>query len=339
MIGVDFYGAFLSKHRGSIGPSEQISKALENLFRIKRISEINNPWARSFHSLFNALTSRAEIAVLDVYSTRIIWQTYLLSFILNLRKKQIISVVHGGGLAENFKNIEKPILGILTRSQTILSPSKYLADFYLSKGFQVEFLPNPVDTSMFQRVTITNVESTTVLWVRAFGEIYDPTLAVDVFYHLKKYLPDSRMIMVGPDKGLLAETKRHAGELDLANQIEFTGPLQHSKLNKYFQRASIFLNTTKFESFGLALYEAAATGVPIVSTSVGEIKYSWKHESDAMLHEERNPEKMAMSILEIEKRPELKNQLIETAFQRVDSCAPHKIYKRWEEMLKGSQTF
>ena len=330
---IAFFGSFLSKSRGSIGPSEQISEALKDTYYTSRISSLNSPFGRLLHSLFFASFGRADAAVLDVYSTRVIWQTYLLAKILNFRNKKMIAVLHGGGLVDNYSRIQKAVDGILGCSKFILSPSEYLANFYQKKGFKVKVLANPVDTSPFKTINRLKPEKAVVLWVRAFDKIYDPLLAVDTFAKLENNLPNSRMIMIGPDKGELSKTRHRVDELGLSQKVEFTGPVPHTDLPKYFQSASVFLNTTKFESFGLALFEAAASSLPIVTTSVGEIKASWTHKEEALLHEVRDASQLANSILRVTKDDALRCKLIKNAYAKTQLCSPSTVLNEWVKIL------
>ena len=331
---VDFYGSFLSKHRGSIGPSEMISKSLENSFEIKRVSDLNNRWARFFHSIYNSLTSCSNIAVLDVYSTRVIWQTYLLSKILSLRNRKLIVVLHGGGLIDNYSRIQKAVDGILGRSKHVLTPSNYLADFYQKKGYKIQVLPNPIDTALFSNNKRLKPKEVVVLWVRAFDKIYDPYLAVETFSKFQAIIPESRLVMIGPDRGELSTTRQRVEELGISQKVEFKGPVQHTDLPKYFQSASVFLNTTKFESFGLALFEAAAALLPIVTTSVGEIKASWSHQEEALLHEARDASQLANSILRVIQNDALRSELIKNAYAKTQHCSPSMVLNEWMKILR-----
>lgn len=331
---VAFFGSFLSKSRGSIGPSEQISEALKDSYHTSRISSLNSPLVRLLHSVLFAVFGRADAVVLDVYSTRVIWQTYLLVKILNVRNKKIIAVLHGGGLVDNYSSIQKAVDGILGHSKFILSPSEYLANFYRKKGFEVKVLANPVDTSPFRTINRLKSEQVVVLWVRAFDKIYDPLLAVDTFAKLENTLPNSLMIMIGPDKGELSKTRQRVHELGLSQKVEFKGPVPHAQLPKYFQSASVFLNTTKFESFGLALFEAAASSLPIVTTSVGEIKASWLHQEEALLHEVRDASQLANSILRVIKDDALRSELIKNAYAKTQLCSPSIVLNEWRKILR-----
>jgi SAM-dependent methyltransferase len=85
---------------------------------------------------------------------------------------------------------------------------------------------------------------------------------------LKKNFPQISLTMIGPDKGILNEILLMIKELGLESNIKIIGPISNQELFKYYQSHSVYLNTTSYESFGVALVEAAACGIPIVSTNV-----------------------------------------------------------------------
>lgn len=60
-----------------------------------------------------------------------------------------------------------------------------------------------------------------------------------------------------------------AGKLGVADRVSFTGPLYGQALEDMYRMADVFLYASAYENFGQPLLEAAAHGLPIVSTPVG----------------------------------------------------------------------
>ena len=61
-----------------------------------------------------------------------------------------------------------------------------------------------------------------------------------------------------------------ARELRLKNVV-FTGFIADEKMNDFYNQASLFVYTSKYEGFGFAPLEAMATGTPVISTSGGSL--------------------------------------------------------------------
>ena len=64
-------------------------------------------------------------------------------------------------------------------------------------------------------------------------------------------------------------------ELQVTDDMRIVGAVAKSEVPTWLDRGEIFLRSTSFESFGIAVMEAAACGLPVVSTDAGEMPYLW----------------------------------------------------------------
>jgi len=104
-----------------------------------------------------------------------------------------------------------------------------------------------------------------VLWVGSISSVKQPQL----FIRLAKSIPNGLFQMIGG---------RAAGESHLFDQIQslaskqknlsFSGFIPYHKINKYFERASIFVNTSSYEGFPNTFLQAWANCIPVVSLNV-----------------------------------------------------------------------
>lgn len=119
-------------------------------------------------------------------------------------------------------------------------------------------LPLFVDTERFR--SVVRSPERMVLWVGRFEREKDPLRALAVL----RQVPQATLVMLGAGS-LEHELKRQASGLP----VEFPGwqdPLS------YLSRAGVLLNTSPAESFGVAMVEALAAGVPVVASDVGVAK-------------------------------------------------------------------
>lgn len=76
-----------------------------------------------------------------------------------------------------------------------------------------------------------------------------------------------RLVLVGPDEaGHRAELEALIARHDLGDVIQFTGPLQGAAKESALFGADLFVLPTHSESFGMAIAEALAHGVPVLTT-------------------------------------------------------------------------
>ncbi len=69
--------------------------------------------------------------------------------------------------------------------------------------------------------------------------------------------------------GYLNELKELTKELEIEIKVEFVGPKTKDELWDYYSNADIFIYPSLYENFGQPILEAAASGLPVISTNVG----------------------------------------------------------------------
>jgi phosphatidylinositol alpha-mannosyltransferase len=92
---------------------------------------------------------------------------------------------------------------------------------------------------------------------------------IRAFVHVKRAVPNVRMLVVGAyDRDDKAEHVRFARNNGL-HEIRFVGYASAADIPRYYRTADVFCApSTGFESFGIVLLEAMASGVPIVASDI-----------------------------------------------------------------------
>lgn len=327
-----FVGSFLSKDRGSFNVSEAIVEKLNLVdVKCKLVSNRKNKIIRILDIAFSILFFTGEIVHIDVFSGQAFEICAISSWVAKVRRKKIIMTLHGGMLPEYASVRAGKVKKTFSRASYIQTPSNYLRDHFCNWGYPIHYLPNPIDLKKFPYGrNVSNQYS--ILWVRSFSTIYNPQLAVNAFYHVQKKYPEARMTMVGPDGGLLHEIEGLLHRLDLYKYVTIVGPVPNDKLKDYYQQNAVFINTTSYESFGVALVEAAACGIPIVSTNVGEIPYLW-HDKKNMLFSSSDAEDFACKIFLVFEDQEYSKQLSDNAKKNIEKFSWETIIPIWKRLI------
>jgi phosphatidyl-myo-inositol alpha-mannosyltransferase len=91
---------------------------------------------------------------------------------------------------------------------------------------------------------------------------------IEAFGRLQREMPDTRLIVVGPDGGLRQACIRYISEHNVKNVV-FTDLVPYEDLPRYYKTADVFCApNTGHESLGLIILEAMAAGAPIVATRI-----------------------------------------------------------------------
>lgn len=105
-----------------------------------------------------------------------------------------------------------------------------------------------------------------ILWVGRLTPEKNAGLALEVMAEVVKELPQALLVIVG-DGPEQEKLKVKSQTLKVAGHARFEG--WQRDVVSYYKGADVLLVTSRYEGYGRMLVEAAAAGLPIVSTDVG----------------------------------------------------------------------
>lgn len=325
-------GTYLSKDKGSKSISEKIAPLLANDCKIILKSHYKNKLLRIIDIAISTCFFRYDKIHIDVFSDLAFFIAEVTVLLARVRRKKIYLTLRGGKLAEFELEHSTRVSKVLNQAIYIQTPSLFLKEYFEGKGFQIHYLPNLINLEHFPYKR-DSVKPFSLLWVRAFTPIYQPDLAVILFDNVRKKYPLATLTMVGPDKGNLEEVFKLIDRLGLRENITITGPVPNEKLYQYYNAHEVYLNTTIYESFGVAIVEAAACGIPIVSTDVGEIPYLWTHEENILLVNDFEATSFVQQVFRIFEDKELAKKLSVNANLKAQSFDWGRIKPLWIKLL------
>lgn len=177
-----------------------------------------------------------------------------------------------------------------------------------------------------------------ILWVRAFHNIYNPKMAINAVKIVKKNYPNVKLCMVGAEKdNSLKDCKKLVKEYQLEENISFQGFLSKNDWLELSKEYDVFLNTTNVESFGLSVIEAAACGLIICTTNSGELKNLYKHKKNAMLNEKNDYLRLSKNLMNVFDDKALAKSLSENARKFSESFDWKILEKEWIDIIEMSQ--
>lgn len=130
------------------------------------------------------------------------------------------------------------------------------------------WLPLGVDTAQFTPLNRPFGPPWRFVHVANLNPVKDQSMLLRAMCRLMDAGLDFHLDVVGFDT-LRGRVQIEARILNLTDRVHFYGYKPVKQLIPFYQRAHLFLQSSLHESQGVALLEAAATGVPTVGTAVG----------------------------------------------------------------------
>jgi glycosyltransferase involved in cell wall biosynthesis len=338
--GVLLVGNFLSGSVGTRGACEELALQLEDLNWLRVLTTSSKPHRipRLVDMLATIWNRRNDfqVAQVDVYSGPAFFWAEVTCAALRKLGKPYILVLHGGNLPTFARRSPQRIRRLLQSARVVTTPSEYLREQMADYHDDLRLLPNALDLSAY-RFRLRRRPRQSLVWLRAFHEIYNPTLVPQVMRLLAPDYPDLQMIMIGPNKadGSLDRTRELAAKLGVLNRLSLPGGVPKEETPCWLDKGDIFLNTPNVDNTPVSVLEAMATGLCVVSTNVGGLPYLLRDAEDALLVAPNSPEAMAAAVRRILTQPRLAERLSRNAREKATRHDWGVVLPQWEQLLKS----
>lgn len=182
------------------------------------------------------------------------------------------------------KRIEE---GIMSRSDINIALTKSIRDYLNENGFTNTFIiPNAVDVKKYTN----NADDNFILFAGRLSKVKGIPYLIQAFSEIgNDYETDLFLVGSGPDeKGL----KKMVASKNLKARVHFIPLVDKTKLREFFSKCSVFVLPSLFESFGIVLIEAMASGKPVIASDIPGPKDIITPGYDGFLFEKENVEEL-----------------------------------------------
>jgi len=142
---------------------------------------------------------------------------------------------------------------------------------------RLSLLPFGVDTDLFAPVGESDEQSPFspatsdvlhLLNVASLVPVKDQRLLIGAMAQVVQSAPNTQLHFIG--EGPLRESLGDlTNQLSLQRHVHFHGPIEHHELPRYYRAADLCVLSSRYESQGMVILEAAACGTATVGTAVG----------------------------------------------------------------------
>jgi len=189
------------------------------------------------------------------------------------------SITKGYG-KQALKSIYDRVIGkrILASASRFIAVSNMEAGQFVNSGQpknRIEIIPNGIDMSPYQHLPkrgsfraryAIKEEEKVVLYLGRLHEIKGLDLLVHAYAMLVKEVAGTRLVIAGPDEGVLKPLKKLAISLGVADRVLFTGPLYGTRKTEAYVDSDVYVLPSRYEIFGNTVLEAMACGTPTIVT-------------------------------------------------------------------------
>ncbi len=186
---------------------------------------------------------------------------------------------------------------------------------------KVHYNPYGVDCERFTGADPANAPPLFVA-VGRFTEKKAPQITLSAFARTVKDYPDARLRMIG-EGPLLEACRKLANDLQIDKSVEFLGGQNHSVISQEMQGARCFVQhsvvspTGDCEGTPVAILEAGATGLPVISTRHAGIPDVVIEGQTGFLVDEHDEASMAQHMSRLAREPVLAARLGQAARQHI----------------------
>jgi glycosyltransferase involved in cell wall biosynthesis len=212
----------------------------------------------------------------------------------------------------------------LRHASAVTATNPFLARRAIDKAkkvITVEVIPFGVDTSEFKPSRGAGNRGETVTFCFAKGkliETYAPDILLVAFAKTIEQIKNVRILMTGEavdefGQELTGLVKR----LGIEDKVEFLGLLTHAQMITLFQSADVYIQSSRWESFGVSALEALACGTAVIATDVGGVSDFLTDGIDSLIVPAGDSEALSTAMIKLALDKELRNKISSTGLMMV----------------------
>jgi len=219
---------------------------------------------------------------------------------------------------------------------------------YISKNFPGDYyiVPNGIDTQHFCP-DVAPIEEfmdgkINILFVGRMEKRKGVDYLIQAYRRVKREIPDSRLILVGPGVRLRNKYRKRVNRYGLKDVV-FVGYSSYSDLPRYYKTADVVCApATGWESFGIVLLEAMAVGKPLVASAIEGYNSVMTHGVEGLLVPPKNSEQLAEALITLSNDKTIRQQMGArgklTALKYDWSNVAQQLLDCYHKALNGSST-
>jgi glycosyltransferase involved in cell wall biosynthesis len=298
--------------------SELANKLIEKGYNVKiiscentiyiPISKLKNP-SYSIFSLFKTIGRKYDIIHAHNLPSIIPMKFAKGKKILTLHGiySEQIELIHGKILGKISKWFEEKSLKWADRITVV---SKKTKEYYLERGFEVEYIPNAIDLKIIPEKGIKEYDKQ-IVYVGRLSKEKGVDILIKAFNEINMEECHLLIIGDGPEKNFLIKLAKGNP------RIHFLGYKPREEVIKYIKGSNILVLPSRQEGLSTTILEAMACKTPVIATNVGGNPEIIEHMKTGILVTSENIKEIKEAMKLLLENKELAKKIKEEAYNLI----------------------
>jgi glycosyltransferase involved in cell wall biosynthesis len=215
--------------------------------------------------------------------------------------------------------------------------SQVQRDYWCAAGINTVYMQNPIDRAA-HNVKPSLLNNHDIVWVGRLSKEKRYTDALDILARVVKVIPDARMLFVGSFASDRDEREFHrkVKSNGLHSNVKLCGYI--SDVFSIYEKCSLFLLTSEFESYCMSLAESKAAGLPCVMYHMPYLEMQ-RNKRGMIVVGLMDTAAAADAIITIFSDKELMHRLGAEARESIQHLLHFDYGKAWKELINSLETF
>ena len=205
---------------------------------------------------------------------------------------------------------------------------------YIDDKNKITVIPNGTDKILYKKVTNNNFkvknnikEKFMVLFFGRLNPTKGPEMLARAAINISKKRKDISFVWIGPDEGKAEEVKNLIKPF---SNMHYLGPIRgKEKIAEMYQSADVYVLPSYREGLPLTLFEAMASGLPIVASPVNGVPFEMKENENGFFADYGDLKILEEKILKLIDDDKLREEIAKNNFQKSLNYDWDDIYNRY----------
>ena len=245
--------------------------------------------------------------------------------------KRVVLHYHSGEADDHLSRWGALVHPFLRLADEIVVPSAYLQRVFARHGYTARVIPNVVDLARF-RYRERQPLRPRVLSTRNLEPYYRVDLVIEAFARFRAVEPAATLTIAGygSQEAVLRRLASSAG----GNAIRFVGKISPDAMPQLLDDHDIFVNASTLDNQPVSILEACAAGLPIVTSSAGDIPAMVREGETALLAPGGDADALGDGLIAVWRDPTAALDRARRAYADVAKYSWPAVRAQWAEIYR-----